>query len=156
MDWLGIGVFILAIGFAVLVAFIIPVLKKLTVTISKTADTVDQAEKSLAELTNETRLLLYNTNETLMDVNDKIAKLDPIFDVVEDSGQAAHSVTSTIADFTEKRTERVKDGNKVVNKHHYKGLMKGVALIYYLRQAKSKNKFKQEPVEVKLRNEVAK
>ncbi len=156
MDWLGIGVFILAIGFAVLVVFIIPVLKKLTETLSKTVDTVGQAEKSLAELTNETKLILYNTNETLMDINDKVAKLDPIFDVVEDSGQAAHHVTSSITHLTGTRADRVKEGTEVMNKYHFKGMMKGVALIYYLRQAKKKGKLKQEPAEVKIKREVEK
>ncbi|MCD8510958.1 MAG: DUF948 domain-containing protein [Bacillus sp. (in: Bacteria)] len=54
MDWLGIGVFILSIGFAVMVFYLIPVFKNLTRTLGATADTITSTEKELEKITNET------------------------------------------------------------------------------------------------------
>ncbi len=45
MDWIGIGVFVLAIGFLVAVIFLIPALNNLAKTLDKTASTVAQVEK---------------------------------------------------------------------------------------------------------------
>ncbi|WP_100372950.1 DUF948 domain-containing protein [Bacillus sp. FJAT-45037] len=140
MDWLGIGVLILAIGFAVLIAFLIPVLKKLTETLDNTAKTIAQAEKSLENITSETSLVLYNANETLMDVNHKVAKLNPLFDIVEDAGQATHQLTGTLAQFTEKKMSPVRQADDLSKDKNIKGFVRGVALIYYLRKkAKREN-----------------
>ncbi|MCM3716411.1 DUF948 domain-containing protein [Halalkalibacter oceani] len=135
MDWLGIGVFIIALGFAVLVGFLIPVLRKLTNTLDKTATTVAQAEKTLQDVTSETKLVLYNTNETLIDINHKVAKLDPVFDIVEEAGKAAHHLTSTVSAYTFERSEQAKAGIDAAERKNVKGLMKSIAFLYYLRKA---------------------
>lgn len=89
MDWLGIGVFILSIGFAVMVFYLIPVFKNLTRTLGATADTITSTEKELEKITNETTVILHSSNETLANVNDKLGKLDPLFDVMNDAGKSA-------------------------------------------------------------------
>ncbi|ERN53474.1 DUF948 domain-containing protein [Alkalihalophilus marmarensis] len=150
MDWLGIGVLILAIGFAVLVVLLIPVLKKLTETLDNTAKTISQAEKSLDDITSETKLVLYNANETLMDVNHKVSKLDPLFDVVEDAGQATHHLTETLADYTGAKMDEVKTGAEVGRQKNLKGFVRGVALMYYLRKANKKRKGQAAEAKVKV------
>ncbi|WP_059105560.1 DUF948 domain-containing protein [Shouchella shacheensis] len=147
MDWLGIGVFILSLGFIAGVIFLIPVFKKLTETLNNTARTVSQVEKSLDDLTGETKVVLHNANETLMDVNQKVAKLDPIFAIIEDSGQAAHNATATVAKYTATRRDLAKKEAAVVTPQNVQGVFKGAAFLYYLRKAKKaqkKNNVKKE------------
>ncbi|MED1562507.1 hypothetical protein AJ85_16690 [Alkalihalobacillus alcalophilus ATCC 27647 = CGMCC 1.3604] len=136
MEWLGIGVLILAIAIAVGIGFLIPVLNKLTKTLDNTAQVIGQAEKSLEDITGEVKLVLYNTNETLLDVNQKVKKLDPIFDTIEDAGNATHHLTATLAQFTDKKMKNVKDGIDVTKQKNVKGLVRAAAFFYYLRKKK--------------------
>ncbi|WP_078592530.1 DUF948 domain-containing protein [Evansella clarkii] len=147
MDWLGIGVFILALGFAVLVFFLIPVLKKLESTLGSTAETIDKTQKSLEDITNETTLILYNTNETLLDINNKMTKLDPLFQIVHDTGESAHHLTSTMAKVTMDKSERAKLGTEVLDANNLRGILRGAAFIYYLKQAKKEADKKKQKTE---------
>ena len=144
MDWLGIGVFILALGFAVVVFFLIPVLKKLETTLGSTAETINTAQKSLENLTSETTLILYNTNETLLDINNKMSKLDPLFQIVHDTGESAHHLTSTMVRVTTDKSERAKLGTEILDKENLRGILRGAAFIYYLRNAKKEADKKKE------------
>lgn len=136
MDWLGLGVFILALGFAGLVIILIPVMKKLTATLENTATTVDTVSKSIGEIAGETTVLLYNTNETLVDVNGKVAKLNPLFDIVHDTGQSVHNLTGTLVRYTEGKAERGEAAAEFTDRKNLEGLLRGAAFIYYLRQMK--------------------
>lgn len=139
MDWLGIGVFILAIAIFVGVLILIPVIKKLTDTLGNTADTVSTLNKSLGEITSETTLILYNTNETLVDVNAKIAKLNPLFDIIHDTGEAAHHLTGTLASYTSVKHDRAQEGISFIDRKNLEGIMRGAAFVYYLRQVKKES-----------------
>ncbi|UCZ53826.1 DUF948 domain-containing protein [Bacillus shivajii] len=136
MDWLGIGVFILSLGFSVLVFYLIPVLKNLTTTLSHTADTVKTTEKSIEEVTSEATLILHNTNETLLDVNEKIGQLNPLFKIIHDTGESAHHLTSSMVRLTSDKAERAKAGTDILDKNGLEGILRGAAFIYYLRNAK--------------------
>ncbi|MBU9713634.1 DUF948 domain-containing protein [Evansella tamaricis] len=136
MDWLGIGVFILSIGFAIGVVFLIPVLKNLEKTLGETAETISKTQKSIEELTGETKLVLYNTNETILDVNNKLGKLDPLFQIVHDTGESAHHLTSSLARITSGKSESFKTGIDVLDRNQLHGFMRGAAFLYYLKQAK--------------------
>ncbi|ADU28738.1 DUF948 domain-containing protein [Evansella cellulosilytica] len=136
MDWLGIGVFILSIGFAVLIIFLRPVLKRLEETLGATAKTINTTGASITELSKETVGVIHNSNETLADVNEKLAKLDPLFQIIHDTGESAHHLTSTLAKFSVDKAERAQAGMDILDKNKLEGLMRGAAFIYYLRQAK--------------------
>ncbi|WP_280770332.1 DUF948 domain-containing protein [Salipaludibacillus daqingensis] len=136
MDWLGIGVFILSLGFAGLVFILIPVMKKLSATLGNTADTVATVNKSIGEVTGEATVILFNANETLVDVNEKISKLNPLFDIIHDTGTSAQHLTSTLVKYTSGKTDRAKSGVDAVDRTNLEGLLRGAAFIYYLRQAK--------------------
>lgn len=136
MDWLGIGVFILSLGFAGLVLILIPVMKKLTETLGNTADTVGTVNKSIGELTGEATVILFNANETLVDVNEKIAKFNPLFDIIHDTGKSAHHLTSTMVRFTSGKASTAQAGADILDRNNLEGILRGAAFIYYLRQAK--------------------
>ncbi|WP_147803995.1 DUF948 domain-containing protein [Alkalicoccus halolimnae] len=136
MDWIGIGVFIIAVALLIGVLFLLPVLKKLADTLGNTAETVLTLNKSLGEMTSETSLILYNTNETLVDLNTKIGKLNPLFDIIHDTGEAAHHLTGTLASYTSVKHDRAEAGINFIDKKDLEGIMRGAAFIYYLRQVK--------------------
>jgi uncharacterized protein YoxC len=136
MDWLGIGVFILSLVFAGLVLILIPVMKKLTDTLGNTADTVSTVNKSIGEVTGEATVILFNANETLVDVNNKISKLDPLFDIIHDTGKSAHHLTSTMAKVTSGKADTAQAGTDILDRNNLEGILRGAAFIYYLREAK--------------------
>ncbi|QKS70458.1 DUF948 domain-containing protein [Paenalkalicoccus suaedae] len=136
MDWLGIGVLVIAIALLLAVIFLRPVFVNLAKTLDNTAETVSTLNKSLGEITSETTVILYNTNETLVDVNDKIAKLNPLFTIIHDTGQAAHSLTSSLAHYTANRASKADAGTDYVDAKNFEGIMRGAAFVYYLRNAK--------------------
>lgn len=143
MDWLGIGVFILSLAFAGVVILLIPVFKKLTETLGHTADTVETVNKSVGEITGETTVILHNVNETLMDVNEKIAQLNPLFHIIHDTGESAHHLTSTMVKYTANKAERAQAGTEMLDRNNLEGILRGAAFIYYLRQAKKEYDAKQ-------------
>lgn len=136
MDWLGIGVFILSLAFAGLVILLIPVFKKLTETLSHTAETVESVNKTVGEVSGEATVILHNVNETLLDVNEKIAQLNPLFKIIHDTGESAHHLTSTMVKYTSNKAERAQAGKEILDKNNLEGILRGAAFIYYLRQAK--------------------
>ncbi|WP_078394180.1 DUF948 domain-containing protein [Shouchella patagoniensis] len=144
MDWLGIGVFILSIGFLVAILCLLPTLRNLAKTLDKTSSTIAQAEKSIEEITGEVKVTLYNANETLMDINGKVAKLDPIFDMVHDSAEAAHRATSTLSTYALTRVNAAKQEATVAQPEQIHGILKSAAFLYYFRKAKKQQKKSQE------------
>ncbi|GEM_PF-1608847 len=139
MDWLGIGVLVIGVALFLGVLFLRPVLQRLADTLNNTAETVSTLNKSVGEITNETSLILYNTNETLVDLNKKIGKLNPLFDIVHDTGQAAHHLTATMAGFTSVKHDRATAALNYIDKKDLEGIMRGAAFIYYLRQVKKES-----------------
>ncbi|AOM83916.1 DUF948 domain-containing protein [Salisediminibacterium beveridgei] len=144
MDWLGIGVFILSLGFAGLVIILIPVMKNLALTLGNVAGTVETANKSVGEITGEVTVILHNTNETLVDVHGKMQKVNPIFDIIHDTGTAAHNFTSTFANYTGAKTERADEGISLLDKKNLEGLLRGAAFIYYMKELKKEKEAKAE------------
>ncbi|MBU9722830.1 MULTISPECIES: DUF948 domain-containing protein [Bacillaceae] len=137
MDWLGIGVFILSLGFAVGVISLIPVLNKLASTLGATAVTIEKTHKTIDDLTGETKLMLQQTNETIADLNNKMAKLDPLFQIVHDTGESAHHLTSSLVRITGAKADHVHTGTEILDRNKLQGLVRGAAFIYYLKQAKN-------------------
>ncbi|MDG5785962.1 DUF948 domain-containing protein [Evansella sp. AB-P1] len=144
MDWLGIGVFVIAIGFAVVVIFLVPVLKRLEQTLGSTAETIDKTQKNIENISSETTLMLYNANETILDINNKLMKLDPLFQIVNDTGESANHLTSSLLKVTSLTDSKI-DNNRetqpnetssLFDRNKLQGLVRGAAFIYYLLEAK--------------------
>lgn len=147
MDWLGLGVFILALAFAGLIIILIPVMKNLAQTLGNVADTVETANKSVGEITGEVTVILHNTNETLVDVHGKMQKVNPLFDIIHDTGQAAHHFTSTFANYTGAKADKANDGISILDKKNLEGILRGAAFVYYLRELQKEKKAADETAE---------
>lgn len=79
-----IALLIVAIAFAVLVIYLILLLRKIS-------DTVDESRQTLKILTSDVNVTLYQTNELLAkanvlveDVNGKVETIDPLFTAIAD------------------------------------------------------------------------
>ncbi|PYZ96591.1 hypothetical protein CR205_12840 [Alteribacter lacisalsi] len=140
MDFLGIGVFIIALAFAGLVIYLAKVLKKTEEVLTHTAKTVENLEGQIGEITSETKLTLYNTNETIADVNHKLTQLDPLFYIVNDVGESVHTVSSSIVKLTKRQNGELERDAARIDEKDVRGWMRTAAFVYYLTKKRREKK----------------
>jgi uncharacterized protein YoxC len=123
---IAIAVIIVAVAFAVLVLYIAQTLKSTQRTLNNVADTLEGFQHQIDGITTETTLLLQKTNDLAEDVNHKVAKLNSVFDGVEEVGNTFHSLTKSMKKLStsisvsadqdvEKATEAVKWSTALLN-----------------------------------------
>lgn len=102
MTWGEIAGLIAAVAFAVLVIFVVLLLRQFTKTVGEVTKTVDEANQTIAILRKdvdglsiEAQGLLNKSNYLLEDVNGKIAKVDPLFQAVGDIGVTVSDVNDS-------------------------------------------------------------
>lgn len=71
-----------------------------------------------------------------MDVNEKVSKLNPLFDIIHDSGEAAHRASSALSTYTLTRVNAAKQEAVTAQPDQVSGIIKGIAFLYYFRKAK--------------------
>ncbi|UOQ95514.1 DUF948 domain-containing protein [Halobacillus shinanisalinarum] len=134
MDYLGIGILIIGIAFAILSIFLIKTLNNLADVLKGVNKTVDKLPEQLDGVMSQTTEILNNSNDTLADVNEKVRALSPLFYIVGDIGDSSRKLTSSLADMTKSMKKSTKDGNSTVKEEDVGGLYGAVALGYYLTQ----------------------
>ncbi|AXF55730.1 DUF948 domain-containing protein [Salicibibacter kimchii] len=134
MDLLGIAALIFAIAFAVLVIFLARALGNLANVLSKTEVTVGKLPEQLDEITKETGTVLHNTNETILDVNEKVATLNPIFGMIGDAGEASRRLSSSLVDMTEAVSNQSQEASETSRQKGLSGFYGLAAFIYFLNQ----------------------
>lgn len=112
MTLLGIGVLIFSIAFAVLVGYIARSLYALTKVIDGVGQTVEQLPDQLDNVFKETSNVIHESNKALADVNEKMHALNPMFDAVEDVGEATHRFTSSLAEKRQKKEQEKANGER--------------------------------------------
>lgn len=130
----GIALLIIAIAFAVLVIFLARVLSNLTKTLNGVNETVDKLPEQLDQVMNQSELILHNSNETILDVNEKLHSLSPLFYIVGDAGEASRKLTSSLVDMTAGMKRSSTEGKGKVNEQALGGLYGSLALGYYMYQ----------------------
>jgi uncharacterized protein YoxC len=91
-----ISVAAIAIAFVVLVVYLIKTLKSLTVFFENTSQTLTRVEQQVGAVTSDSTELIQHAKEIVVDVQDKIKKLDSTFSTLKQSGEAAKEVTSSV------------------------------------------------------------
>jgi uncharacterized protein YoxC len=86
----------IAIAFVVLVVYLIKTLKSLTGLLENTSQTLTRVEKQVGTVTSDSTELIHHAKEIVVDVQDKIKKLDSAFSSFKQSGEAAKEVTSSV------------------------------------------------------------
>lgn len=134
MDYLGIGVFIIGIAFAIVSIFLIKALNNLANVLGGVRKTVDQLPDQLDSVMKETSNVLNNSNDTLADVNEKIRALSPLFYIVGDIGESSRKLTSSLVDMTHSVKQSTFEGEQKINEEGWRGVYGALALTYYLSQ----------------------
>ncbi|MBA2174955.1 DUF948 domain-containing protein [Halobacillus locisalis] len=137
MDYLGIGVFIIGIAFAIVSIFLIKALNNLAGVLKGVTKTVDQLPGQLDSVMSETSNVLNNGNDTLADVNEKIRALSPLFYIVGDIGESSRKLTSSLVDMTHSMKQSTHEGEQKINEEGWRGVYGALALTYYLIQKRS-------------------
>ncbi len=95
-------------------------------TLDSVTSTLEGLQEQIEGITTETTLLLQKTNDLAEDVNHKVAKLNSVFDGVEEVGDTFHSLTRSMKRLStsisvsadedvEKATEAVKWSTALLN-----------------------------------------
>ncbi|MCA0971319.1 DUF948 domain-containing protein [Halobacillus litoralis] len=137
MDWLGIGVFIIGIAFAVVSIFLMKALNNLAEVLKGVTKTVNQLPEQLDSVMSETSNVLHNSNDTLADINEKVRALSPLFYIVGDIGESSRKLTSSLVDMTSSMKESTHEGEKRVHEEGWRGIYGALALSYYLIQKRN-------------------
>ncbi|HJF32144.1 MAG TPA: DUF948 domain-containing protein [Sporosarcina psychrophila] len=134
MDWLGIGVLIIGIAFAILVIFLLKPIKKLATVLESLQQTTDRLPEVLDNVTNQTSTVLQTSNTTLGNVNEQVNEISPLFHIVGDAGKAAESLTSAALDKTTTLKQQTVDANEFVKHKKYEGIYGLLSFLFFLSQ----------------------
>ncbi|WP_101841875.1 DUF948 domain-containing protein [Halobacillus sp. Marseille-P3879] len=134
MDFLGIGVFIIGIVFAIVSIFLMKTLNNLANVLNGVDKTVEKLPEQLDQVMTQTSDVLHTSNDTLADVNEKIKALSPLFYIVGDIGESSRKLTSSLVDVTASMKKNTENGETKVKEKDVSGLYGAVALGYYLTQ----------------------
>ncbi|MFG6146763.1 DUF948 domain-containing protein [Halobacillus sp. B23F22_1] len=134
MDYLGIGVLIIGIVFAIVSIFLIKTLNNLANVLKGVDKTVVKLPDQLDQVMSQTSDVLNTSNDTLADVNEKIKALSPLFYIVGDIGESSRKLTSSLVDATASMKKNTSSGETKVKEKDVSGLYGAVALGYYLTQ----------------------
>ncbi|SFK08188.1 Uncharacterized protein YoxC, contains an MCP-like domain [Halobacillus dabanensis] len=134
MDYLGIGVLIIGIAFAIVSIFLIKALNNLAGVLTGVRKTVDQLPDQLDSVMKETTGVLHHSNDTLADVNEKIRALSPLFYIVGDIGESSRKLTSSLVDMTYSLKQTTHEGEQKINEEGWRGIYGALALTYYFSQ----------------------
>ncbi|MFC7063054.1 DUF948 domain-containing protein [Halobacillus seohaensis] len=134
MDYLGIGVLIIGIAFAVLSIFLMKTLNNLANVLKGVDRTVEKLPEQLDGVMSQTSEVLHTSNDTLVDVNEKIRALSPLFYIVGDIGESSRRLTSSLVDMTSSMKKSTSTGEEKVKEKDASGLYGAVALGYFLTQ----------------------
>jgi len=96
MDWVELGVMLIALAFMVLVIFLIRTLVVTQRAVKRLAEHMAHLQERIDELSQETAQLIRQTNRLTEEIYHKTKSLDQLFHAVEDMGQAVKQVTGSI------------------------------------------------------------
>lgn len=132
MLWLGIGVLIIGVAMLILSFVLIKPLGSLANTLTSVQKTTDELPTKLNTITDQTTELLHNTNNTLSDLNVKMAELTPIFQIIGNAGRASEHLSSSVVSTTRSIKDSTGEGQDFTQRTGLKGISGGIALGYYL------------------------
>lgn len=139
MDWLGIGVLVIGIAFAVLVLLLIKPLNNLANLLFSFQKTTDELPHNINLITDQTKNTLQSSNEALNKVNAQVKELSPLFSIVGDVGRATQKLSGSLISVSEKMKTKTADGKVYADRHNLQGLYGAMTLGYFLVQRR-KNK----------------
>ncbi|WOV88940.1 DUF948 domain-containing protein [Sporosarcina oncorhynchi] len=140
MDWMGIGVLVIGIAFAVLVIILIKPVRKLGDVLEGVEKTTNKLPDMLDDLTKQTSEVMHSGNSTIRNVNGHIQKLNPLFEIVEDTGQATRQLTLSALEKTNTLKAQTSSAATFTRKEKYEGIYGIISFIFFLSQRKKEIK----------------
>lgn len=140
MDLTGIGVLLIGIAFLVLAIYLARILNKVAGVLEGVDKTMEQLPKQLDNILDETGELIHNSNDTLVDVNEKLGTLTPLFHIVGDVGESTRKLSSALVDVSKSATKKMGSADEEVQNKRLGGLYGSTALGYYLFQKRKASK----------------
>ncbi|WP_438318618.1 DUF948 domain-containing protein [Sporosarcina sp. FA9] len=136
MDWLGIGVLIIGIAFMILVFLLIKPLMKLTTVLESLQKTTDQLPSMLSDVTGQASEVFQKGNETLVNVNNQVKEINPLFQIVQDAGEASRDFSEMALEKTFALKKNTSEAKEFTQRKRFQGLYGLLAFVYYLSQKK--------------------
>ena len=143
MDWLGIGVLIIGIAFAVLVIFLLKPIKKLSDVLASLQQTTDRLPEVFDDMTQQTSTVLQTSNSTLVNVNEQVNEISPLFHILGDAGEAARKLTSAALDKTNTLKQQTGSAKEFVRREKYEGYL-WASVIFILSFTEREKKLKKQ------------
>lgn len=134
MDWLGIGVLIIGIAFAILVIFLLKPVTQLASVLGSLQETTDQLPKVLDDITNQATTVLKASNTTLENVNQQVTDISPLFHIIGDVGKEAEMLTSAALDKTTSFKQQTTGSKEFATNKKYEGIFGLLSFLFFLSQ----------------------
>jgi len=134
MDWLGIGVLIIGITFAILVIILVKPINKLTSVLGSLQQTTDRLPKVLDDVSSQATTVLEASNATLGNVNKQVSEISPLFHIVGDAGKEAEKFTSAALDKTTTLKQQTTSAKEFVSSKKYEGIFGLLSFLFFLSQ----------------------
>ncbi|REB07408.1 DUF948 domain-containing protein [Sporosarcina sp. BI001-red] len=144
MDWMGIGVLVIGIAFAVLVVILIKPLKNLGDVMENLKQTTEKLPNVMDDVTGQAQLILNTSNETIGNVNQQVNEITPLFKIVGDTGEAARSLTQSALSKTNTLKNNTGNAANLTRREKYQGLYGFLSFLFYLQQNKKEVKAEAE------------
>jgi len=136
MDWLGIGVLIIGIAFAILVIFLLKPIHKLASVLGSLQQTTDLLPKVLDDVTSQATTVLQAGNTTLANVNQQVTEISPVFHIIGDVGKEAEKFTSAALVKTTSLKQQTPGAKEFVTSKKYEGIFGLLSFCFFLSQKK--------------------
>lgn len=140
MDLTGIGVLLIGIALLILAISLAQILNNIASILKGVDKTVEQLPEQLDNMFDETGKLLHNSNDTLVDVNEKLGTLTPVFHIVGDVGESTRRLSASLADLSKSASAKVEDGEPAEQTKKIGGMYGSTALGYYLFKKRKEKK----------------
>ena len=136
MDWLGIGVLILGIAFAVLTFLLIKPLRKASDALDGVKQTTDRLPQLVDDLSKQTTTVMQTSNTTIANVNEQVKQVTPFFQVIGDTGNATRKLTVAALDKTYTIKVQTGSASSFTKREKYEGIYGIISFLYFLSQRK--------------------
>ncbi|MBO0589289.1 DUF948 domain-containing protein [Sporosarcina sp. E16_8] len=134
MDWLGIGVLIIGIVFAILVIILLKPINKLASLLDSLQQTTDRLPEVLDDVSSQASTVLQSSNATLGNVNGQVREISPLFHVIGDAGKEAEKFTSAVLVKTATLKQQTVGAKEFVTSKKYEGLFGLLSFLFFLFQ----------------------
>ena len=136
MDWLGIGVLIIGIAFAILVIVLMKPISKLSNVLGSVQVSTDRLPEQVDTLVKQVTGALHTYNSTIENVNNQVHEISPVFQIVGDAGEASRAFTSSALSKVTTLKQRTGTAKNFSTNEKYEGIYGLVSFIFFMSQRK--------------------